>query len=113
MRAVRYPRRVRTEPFVDLLHVVGLARSGRPPCQSRIIAYYDKPAEGKISSRSIPQEFSSRAGGLCLEAREPSGRKYLIGCVFTERMAAQDIDRYARLGIRGGSISLDRQLCLG
>jgi hypothetical protein len=28
----------------------------------------------------------------------------LTGCVFTERVVAQDIDGYARLEIRGGSI---------
>jgi hypothetical protein len=31
-------------------------------------------------------------------------RKYLTGCGFTQRVAAQDIDGYARLETRGGSI---------
>jgi hypothetical protein len=42
----------------------------------------------KISSRSIPQEFSPRAGVCAWKKGSLSGRKYLTGCVFTERKAA-------------------------
>jgi hypothetical protein len=39
--------------------------------------HYDNRPEVKNRPRSDSQEFSPRAGGLCLEAREPIGSQIL------------------------------------
>ena len=52
----------------------------------------------------MPARISPRAEVCAWKQGSLSGRKYLTGYVFTGRVAAQDIDGYARLEIRGGSI---------
>ena|SRR6266851_1395939 len=68
-------------------------RACAPRCESRIRAYYVNSAEVKDKRSFYLSSIFAARRRWCLKTREPSGRKYLIGRTFAERMATQAIDR--------------------
>jgi len=55
--------------------------------------FYVNSAEVKDKRSFYLSSIFAARRRWCLNAREPSGRKYLIGRTFAERMATQAIDR--------------------
>jgi hypothetical protein len=64
-----------------------------PLHQSRITLNYVNSAEVKDKRSFYLSSIFAARRRWCLKAKEPSGRKYLIGRTFAERMATQAIDR--------------------